>query len=336
MKLLSLADLDGRWLDVESALDATVDVDPWCSGPDWVIPVHQGFGSGAEALLLETDGPPSSGYALLARYRLADGRSMIAGLDPLWGFASPLLGADVESTTEQLSGHLVTDGGWDVLVLPGMPSPEGPSSFTARVVRGLADLGTVRAGEGITRQLADLSGGYDAWLDRRASRFRRNLRKATERAREAGVSFVDLSTEVDVFDRLLEIERRSWKGADASGITSSDMGATYRAMVDRLRARDRLRIHVARRQNADIGYILGGVRAGRYRGLQLSYTTDAAELSVGHLLQDHQIRLLCATGEADTYDLGMDLDYKRRWADRAETSFTIMIDRNGADGAAGR
>lgn len=333
MNELSLAELERRWAHIEAAIDATADIDRWCSGPDWIIPVHTGFGPDAETLLLTDDGP-EPGFALLARYRLSDGRRMLAGLEPLWGFASPLIAPDVERTVAAVARHLAADDGWDVLVLPGMPMPDRPTSYAARVVAGLGSLGEVRAGQGMTRQVGDLGDGHEAWLARRTPRFRRNLRQANDRAEHHGVTYLDVSDQQDLFDRLLLIESRTWKGAEESGITSPDMSTTYRAMVERLQVRGRLRAHVARCDGADIGYILGGVRNGRYRGLQLSYTESAEHLSVGNLLQHRQIELLCRNGEATVYDLGMDLDYKRRWADHEVSSFTIVIERPGGPSTA--
>lgn len=324
MKHLSLADLDRQWSDFESAVDRTPEVDRWCSGLDWVLPVHAGFGpgAGAEPLVL-TDG---SGWALLARYRSGDGHRVIAGLEPLWGFASPLVGPDVEGLAGRVARELAAEP-WDQLVLPGMPELVSDASFPMRAASALAALGPVGIGAGIVRQVADLGEGYDAWWARRSPRFRRNLSQAGRRARAAGLTVEDASGEPDVFERIVAVERRSWKGRDDTGITSPEMLVTYRAMTARLQARGRLRVLVARLGGADVGYIMGGVRAGIYRGLQLSYVREAAELSVGHLLQHHQLRALCSTGEAGTYDLGMDLEYKARWADRAVPTFTLVVNR---------
>lgn len=320
---LSLDELDAEWREVEEAVDATPEIDRWCSGPDWVIPVHRGFAPGSETFLMKTEG----GYGLLARYHLADGRSMIAGLEPLWGFASPVVGRDVAATTGTLAHHLAADRRWDVLLLAGMPTPDGPSSFTPTVVGRLGWLGEVRVGLGIIRRVADLSGGYDPWWARRSSRFRRNIRHAEARAARCGVDVIDVSDEAGVFERLLAIEARSWKGAEESGITSPEMSATYRSMVDRLQARGRARIRIARLGGRDVGYILGGVRSGRYRGLQISYVEEVAPLSIGHLLQHREVEALGAAGDIVSYDLGMDLDYKRRWADRAVQTFTLVVER---------
>ena len=324
---LSLAELEHQWSEFESVLAQTPEIDHWCSGLEWVLSVHEGFGAGSQPLVLASDARQRPGYALLARHRLEDGRTMVAGLEPLWGFASPLVGAHVEDLSAQVAAELAGQA-WDHLVLPGMPALTDRGCFTARVAGELSRLGQVGLAGGIVRQVADLGGGYEPWLARRSSRFRRNLQQATRRAQAAGLCIVDVSAEPDVFDRLTAIETRSWKGREDSGITGVEMAATYRPMIGRLQTRGRLRAVVARLGPTDVGYILGGVRAGIYRGLQLSYVESAAELSIGHLLQHHQLQALCAAGEAQLYDLGMDLGYKERWADRPVPTFTLVIDRH--------
>ena len=345
MRHLTIDDLEAVTAEIEDAIDASTGVDPWCSGPDWVLPVHAGFAPTATTLLVDvSDHPttgvgvsssaeesPVTGFGLFARYQLADGRAMLAGLEPLWGFAAPIIASDPAVITSRLAEVIAAEAPTDVVVLPGMPVPDGPEAYTSSIVRGLGHLGVVKAGAGITRRVADIGDGYDAWLGRRTPRFRRSLRRIRERAEREGVEVIDVGADPDVFDRILRIEERTWKAEDNGGITSPAMATTYRLMVERLQASGRLRAHIATIGGHDVGYIIGGVRAERYRGLQLSYVAEAAELSVGHLLQDHQLRLLTTAGEASAYDLGMDLDYKRRWADRAVTSLTLVIERGQRD-----
>lgn len=351
MEQLTIEELDRRWADVETAVDATPGVDPWCSGPDWQIPVTLGFAPAATRVLLATD--DGRGFALLARYRDPSGTQVLSGLEPLWGFGSPIVGPDPGVIGSALAALLASgstpiadEPPWQTMILPGLPPIPRPS--TARKVdtpTGLArpidpgqhtslplamtlsSLGRAGFAEGITRQLIDLTGGYEAWFERRSPKFRRNLRRAERAASEAGLTIVDAAEDPEVFDRLLAIERRSWKGLHGSGITGEAMTVMYRTMVDRLRTRGRLLVHLAILDGADVGYILGGVRDRRYRGLQLSYTDDAAPLSVGNVLQAHQLAELDRRDLADVYDLGMDFGYKRRWADRAETSVVLVVQR---------
>jgi hypothetical protein len=190
-------------------------------------------------------------------------------------------------------------------------------------------------GEGMTRRVADVSEGYDQWLHARSSRFRRNLRQAEAKAADVGLNLVDSAGDDQLFNRLLTIEQQSWKGQDDSGITTPEMSTMYGMMIDRLRERDRLQAFVAQlpgsgtdNQPVDVGYILGGIRNRRYRGLQISFSGIHRDLSIGNLLQNHQLRHLTEHDLADVYDLGMDFEYKQRWADEAQTSITLMLHRS--------
>ncbi|MEM7275554.1 MAG: GNAT family N-acetyltransferase [Actinomycetota bacterium] len=364
MEEISLDVVNDRWTSVEAAVDATPGIDPWCSGPDWLIPVTLGFAPTADHLLLATD--DDDGYALFARYRTATGVPMLGGLEPLWGFGCPVIGQDTraiaDGTAEVLAGRSLQE--WRLLYLPGLPpighpdrdDPESGADEAAAtdidrpitsedpdedsneepiglppVVRQLATalsrVGRVRLGTGITRQVADLGDGHDAWLARRSPRFRRNLRQAEARAEAAGLQIIDVSDDPELYPRILAMEHASWKGREGSGITTPEMAAMYRMMIDRLQARGRLHAHLARLDGRDVGYILGGIRGRRYRGLQISYTDPARRLSVGNLLQRHQLTELHRQDLADVYDLGMDFDYKRRWADRAEPSTVLLVER---------
>lgn len=339
---LSFEEFSDLWTEVESAADVTPEIDPWCSGPDWLVPVATGFAPTANRLILATE--DRSGFALLAQYS-DGGPVLLGGLEPLWGFGTPILGPDPAHIAGALVPILAERHDWHILMLTGMPTvieeaesqngSEGPplklpprNGISMAIAMALSPLGSVHFGTGITRQVADLSNGYDGWLARRSPRFRRNLRLATAKADEAGIVMEDGSNDPDLFERLMAVEHRTWKGIEGSGITSVQMSTTYRLMIDRLRERGRLLAHLARHDGQDVGYILGGLRAGRYRGLQLSYDESVRHLSIGNVLQDLQLRQLDDGQLATTYDLGMDFGYKRRWADRAQTSLNLIVRRH--------
>ncbi len=321
---LDLEQLIERSGDVDRAIDATPDIDPWCSAVDWIEPVHRAFAPEAEPLLLES----RSGFALLARYPMVDdARGLIAGLEPLWGFACPLLGADQAALAGDLAEQLVLDERWATLAVPGLPPMR---STVMAIANRLAPLGEVGLQEGITRQLVDLSHGSAAWLERRSPKFRRNLRNAQRRGREAGLDFEIIDDAPDLFERIHEIERTSWKGAQGDGITSPAMNTFYRVLSQRLQASGRARCVVATVDGTDVGYIAGGLRHDRYRGLQLSYATDVGSLSLGHLLQLHEIHRMAASG-VRTYDMGMDMPYKQKMADQAMASVMLVVRRATTD-----
>jgi CelD/BcsL family acetyltransferase involved in cellulose biosynthesis len=313
--------LERRASLIESLADEMPGVDPWCSTVDWILPAHQAFAPESEPLLVSEEG---TGELLLARYLLPEGGVAIAGLEPLWGFACPVLAADSDAVADLLVETLDRDPEWDWLMLSGLPRTD----VVPTLGRRLSHLGAVGYGEGITRRIADLRLGPDAWLERRSPKFRRQLRTAVRRADEVGLRFVDVSNEPDVFERCLAIERSSWKGMLGDGITSEHMHAFYEQMLARLQRNGRLRATVAQVGDTDVGFIFGGVRNRRYRGLQLSYVETMRPLSISHLLQHHTIRQLAAEPDSiHTYDLGMDMHYKQRWADHGDTSMVLVVER---------
>ncbi|MEL6982593.1 MAG: hypothetical protein AAFO29_09230, partial [Actinomycetota bacterium] len=137
MEHLTTDELDRRWADVEAAVDATPGIDPWCSGPDWQLPVIEGFAPNAPRLLLATD--DGTGFAMLARYQDPAGTEVLSGLEPLWGFGCPVSGPDLGSVggalAAELAAGLATDEAtgrpWQMLILPGLPPIgrlDGPSA----------------------------------------------------------------------------------------------------------------------------------------------------------------------------------------------------------------
>lgn len=255
--------------------------------------------------------------ALLAAYGDADGARVLCGLEPLWGFSCPVLLPEPVAQAEQFVDQ-VRRLGWDRVVITGLREP---SPLFDELAHHLVRVGEVYRGEGIHRCVADLSSGYDSWFDRRSPRFRQQQRRRERAASVAGITIDDVVAGDGLMDRLLAIEAEAWKQTD--GMASPAMTTMYRTIIDRLSRRGRLRASIARLGGRDVGFILGGVRAGIYRGLQLSYATHTADLEVGHLLQAHQLRRLPGVR---TYDLGMDMAYKRRWADRVIPT-TVLVAR---------
>ena len=312
--------LEDERLRIEALVDATPDLDPWCSGPDWTFSTHRGFAPTVAPIVL---GDLDRWGAVLASYRDEEGQSVLGGIEPLWGFSCPLLFPEPAIHAREFAAELGELPGWSRLVVTGLVAE---SELYLGTIRALAQLGTVYRADGIERCLADLSDGVDSWFQRRSPRFRQQWRRRLRDAEEAGVVIEPVSSAEGLMDRLLEIERSGWKGLDADGITSPGMEATYRYMIERMGERGRLRASIARRDGEDVGFVLGGVRNNIYRGLQLSYIEPVADLGVGHLLQSHPLRSLDAS--VHTYDMGMDMEYKRRWSDEIRSTVVVIVHRD--------
>src|SRR5262249_48157649 len=158
---------------------------------------------------------------------------------------------------------------------------------------------------------------------------RKSLRKSLRAAHDAGMTFESVrASEPEanaLYDRIQAVEVRSWKSREGVGIHAGPMHAFYGAMLPRLCALGQQRTIFARLGGRDVGYILGAVMAGEYRGLQFSYDADLAQFGIGGLLQYHQVLELCTEGIV-RYDLGTEMDYKRRWAEEImETGMLVVV-----------
>lgn len=316
----SLGEVDAASAHIEQLVDLTPRIDPWCSGPDWFVSAHEAFSEDATPLTWSEAG---TGAVLLSSTRMEDGAVLVTGLEPMWGFTSPFVGPDLPDLAELATEHLRGIDGWDICVIAGLPLDEDLARFMAQP---FASLGQVQAVYGIIRQVADVATGHDAWFGARSAKFRKTLRQSEKRAQEAGIVFVDISEDSDAYGRCVDIEGTSWKGMSEDGITSPGMHRFYEVMTERLQRQGRFRATVASIDGQDVGFIFGGIRNGRYRGLQLSFAEAARPLSISHLLQHHTVQAVIDEG-VHTYDMGMEMEYKQRWATHQEPSMSLIIHR---------
>jgi CelD/BcsL family acetyltransferase involved in cellulose biosynthesis len=304
----------------DDLVESSADLDRFCSSSDWVVATHACWGRGEPWVAAAGDAA-----VVLGRSRTRWGAKVLCGLDPVWGFACPVVGAD-PLTAARLLARVLHEAGhrWDAVLLTGLvPASPRESALLAQ----LGDRFRVQVGPSMTRQLADLGGGLDAYLQRRSPRFRRNIRQAERRRHGLGIE-VELvkGGGAEVVDRCVAVERRTWKGQQGSGLVEDGFAGFYRVIADRLRPDGRLRAGFARLDGRDVGFILGVVRGRAYRGLQLGYDVAFAAASLGNVLQHHQIADLANEG-VRSYDLGMDMAYKQHWADRPFTTRTLVITR---------
>jgi CelD/BcsL family acetyltransferase involved in cellulose biosynthesis len=179
------------------------------------------------------------------------------------------------------------------------------------------------------RHVASLEGGVDGFLARRSRELRKSLRRARRVADASGLVFESVRARradaAALYERIQAVEATSWKARDGVGVSSGPMRAFYGHMLPRLCANGQQRTIFARLGDRDIGYILGAVLDREYRGLQFSYNAEHAALSIGALLQLEQVKELCEE-EVLRYDLGTEMDYKRRWAEGLmETEMLVVV-----------
>jgi hypothetical protein len=309
--------------DFDREVAVTPDIDRFCSSSAWIL--------AAAAALMPPRAPASyrgaGGYFAAMRGVHPAGFPYIEPVELAWGLAAPLIGRDPVPLVEAVVAMLAARRDWQLTIVTGLTA-DGPQRRALE--HALPPRWGRRAGTPTVRHVASLDGGVDGFLSRRSRELRKSLRKSQRAAAAAGVTFESVrsapaAAAPALYARIQAVEAMSWKARDGVGISAGPMRAFYEHMLPRLCARDQQRILFARAGDRDIGYILGAVFEGEYRGLQFSYADHSAALGIGGLLQYQQIVELCTEG-VERYDLGTEMDYKRRWAEAVmETEMLVLV-----------
>jgi hypothetical protein len=325
MRGLTLDELEARSDEFDHDVVRTPAIDRFCSSSAWIVPASRALMPPRDSWILRGE----SGWLTAMRGRHPSGIAYVEPMELAWGMACPLIGGDPQALAAEVAAEIAARRDWNVMLLAGLP-PGG--ALLPALVGALAPRIERRFGQSTLRLVASLEGGVDGFLARRSRNLRKALRAAARTAAAAGVSFERVRAKTAdeaaaLYRRIVDVEVRSWKGEEGVGIHQGPMHRFYAEMLPRLAVRGRQRTIVARQGDRDIAYCLGAVFDGEYRGLQFSFDREAAHLSLGSLLQLHQIEELCDEG-VRRYDLGQDMEYKRRWAEEVfETILLILVNR---------
>lgn len=316
MEACTIADIESDFNEVVAEVAAAQGIDPICSRSEWTIPVAAAFAADAEPLVFT--GP--SGHVALLEHNTPNG-PVLSGFDSVWGFATPLIGRDPVTLVDDAYG-LFAALDFHALLVSGVDA-------TGPLFAELQRLDPAGFNDTANRCVADVGAGFDDWLARRSSRFRRSLNAAANRAeaREISIEHQHPVTDAEVtaaWQRVLAVEALSWKTDAQSGLVDTNLGFFTQAMSRRFAKTGRLRVLFARLDGVDIGYVIGARVGDRYRGFQHSYDRRYPELSIGKLLQFHNLRALIDEG-VQTYDMGMHMAYKESYSDRIESTITLIF-----------
>lgn len=304
---------------------STHQADPVCCAPNWNITFHGCEQAGWPIYYASDD----SSVLVLVVYPVPPSDAILAPMENGWLFGNPLMGPRAL--------NLLADS------LPIFAEKFYPSF-------PLIDLSGIREGALQTHALyfkfknafdfyqigtsvqcaASLAGGLDGWLGRRSANHRAKLKKSARKCRENGIVFDRFRPqnreEADaVFARMLAVEEKSWKGIGDCGMTQDISSKFYNALIRRLALDRSAFVILARREDADVGFIFGGGCGHIYRGQQFSYAEEVKSLSLGNVLQLEKIKWLC---ELDfwRYDMGPvtgpRMEYKRHWTEIENTIHT--------------
>ena len=321
MQTLDIEDLRNDPDRLDRVVQKSSDVDRFCSSSAWALSALEAFHPESTPRIMEFE----SGLVALTEF-IAESERFLAPLESMWGLTCPILGPDPARISHQLCDWLLANrSDWQNLWFSGLRLGS-PALLT--LVERLGEEFPLQGCAGTASCITSLVDGMEGFLRRRSPRFRQNIRRLRRHLRKASIWFespkIQEADRDKLFERILLIEKESWKGQQNEGIGNPSMSAFYKSMTHRLIPKNRLRVLFARQGDTDCGYIFGGLFDQEYRGLQMSYREDCHELGIGNALQLQMIETLSEEG-VTRYDLGMAIDYKRRWSDEIQESVCLSL-----------
>ncbi len=294
-------------------------IDPYCSSTDWILPFHASFTPQSPLHIWQQN----ESFVVLSQSLTGQGKKIFSSVDSMWGFAAALVGEGSPLMLGSVCRDRLRQGH---LILYGLPNDR---MFLAAIASQTAATHRAFMLNPVSRCVASLHGGMEGFLSRRSSKFRINARKAAKRTAAAGVRFrcidqAPLDSVLSLYNRLVAIEGRSWKGRSGEGADKPPMKDFYQRMFERIGPAGLLRVIVAELDGLQIGYLHGACVKNRFRGLQFSFDDRYRALSLGNTLQLKMLEWLCRE-KVETYDLGMTVPYKKKWAELEHQTLTVYL-----------
>jgi CelD/BcsL family acetyltransferase involved in cellulose biosynthesis len=309
---------------------------------DWFECCWRAVDSGREpeVLLVEDSAGPVAFVPLVAsmgRLRRLPVRCLGMLSSPDTPFVDWLVLGAADSVVASVLSHLAARKDWDLLTFAGLPT----GSPTLKALQAAAPdrlrcqpLGLVSS------PYMSVTGSWDAFWAGTSQRFKKTLRSVRNRLDKAGRVEIEehrtVALNSPVFQDLLDVSRRSWKGPRRLAIaTMPRMVEFFRQLTERASAQGWLRLWVLRLDGRAVAteYQLEG--DGRVHALRSDFDASVPdELSPGSHLNAEIVRRLFAAESVHEYDMGPgDNPYKSRWATASHETARLRLFRPGAYGA---
>ena len=216
MDRLTFEELEHDRDSYDACVELTPAIDAFCSSSMWILPATKHFQSAATPAIFR-DG---NAWVPMAQTRDATGVTILHSLESMWALPSSVIGTEPDRAVELTLRVMSQLDGWDVAFFTGASTK---SVLWRRLVTALHRHFRVSRGPVTRRYLTRLTHGVEGFLKARSPGFRKNLHKARKRAEARGLTFeladrCELKDADPSFERLLAIERKSWKGRQDVGI----------------------------------------------------------------------------------------------------------------------
>lgn len=310
---------------------STGQVDPICCGPAWNLAYHAVFHPNSRIFYLQSQ----NSLLMLCEYREAEQDVCLMPIENGWLFGQPLLGPEAFELFREAAKIFTRAYGGRLppIFISGIPQAAPEELLFFANFSTAFDIYKYRS---TVQCSASLDGGLEGWLGRRSANHRAKLRKAIRKADAIGVCYERFRPQspeecTSIYERMIAIERQSWKGRQHCGMAESPSVEFYAALLEQYSKTHMGFVIIASHDGKDFGFVFGGASSWVYRGQQFSYIEDARDLSIGNLLQYEQVRWLCELG-FKRYDMGPitgpRMEYKQHWTEERRGSLTWCLVQN--------
>lgn len=231
---------------------------------------------------------------------------------------------------------LVRRGGWDVLQLDNVVDG---GAWHQAYMAACERLGLrVFTQAGVRSPFLPLKGTWDEYLAACSSKFRSDLRRCEKSmARLGDVStecITDASELPAAYERVLAIERESWKHKEGTAITSRPWeGRFYETLVESAGRRGWLQIMLASVDGRPVAHDIGLVVGARYTCLKTSFVEDVRGANPGKVVRQRVLAGLHERGCVEHDFIGEAEPWKVQWTEQARTHVRLTICRSRLFGA---
>ncbi len=217
---------------------------------------------------------------------------------------------------ERLCRFVLQQSRWDILMLERLRK----DSPLLAAVRGLASAARPCRHSSMRTYLADLSSGFEAYLERRSANSRSRFRRLLRQYDRSGAVFTAAASRDELrrfFSELVDLHQKHWTGLGQAGaFHSSALRTFHETMLDALQPDAEVVITRLADASGAVALIYGFIAGTRFEFYQSGILDPAASSlrSPGILAHLLTMRYLAAKG-IRTYDfLAGESDYKRTLA----------------------
>jgi CelD/BcsL family acetyltransferase involved in cellulose biosynthesis len=250
-------------------------------------------------------------------------------------FIDLLVEGDARPIMAALLDHLAQRGGWDVASLQKLPV----AAPTLKALESsLAGRFPWRRADASLSPFLAIEGGWEPFWKGTSQRFKKTARNIQNRLERAGRVRVEEHTLLDpegpLFAELVELTRRSWKGARGVAIaTMPNMHGFFAELSRRASARGWLSLWTLRLDDRLVAMEYQLRDGGRVNALRADFDPAHREISPGSALNFAIARALFERGGVHEYDMGPGLnEYKLRWATGNHEAVHLVVYRPTAYG----